>query len=91
MSSYYLKCRKKNTKIKKLKVVKTRNRRITLLSKSAVRTSTKSKFTKERETRALLSTWWIRTPLSQIPLLGSLLLLKVQNKWNNKQIFISRR
>ena len=56
MSSYYLKCRKKNTKIKKLKVVKTRNRRITLLSKSAVRTSTKSKFTKERETRALLST-----------------------------------
>ena len=44
-----------------------------LLSKCAVCNSKKSKFIKEQETRGLLSSLGIRSPLSQIPLLGPLL------------------
>ena len=54
MSSHCLKCRK-NTQSKNLKVVKTKNGRIMLLSKCSVCNSKKSKFLKEQEARGLLS------------------------------------
>ena len=71
MLSYCLKCRK-NTESKTPKVVRTKNGRIMLLSKCAVCNSKKSKFIKEQEARGLLSSIRIKTPLSQIPLLGLL-------------------
>ena len=44
-----------------------------LLSKCSVCNIKKSKFLKEQETRGLLSSLGIRTLLSQIPLVGSIL------------------
>ena len=67
------KCRK-NTEGKNPKVVKTKNRRIMFLSKRSVCNSKKSKFLKEQESRGLLtSLTGMKTPISQIPLLGPLL------------------
>ena len=54
MLSYCLKCRK-NIEIKNPKVVRTKNGRITLLSKCAVCNSKTSKFLKEQEAKGLLS------------------------------------
>ena len=54
MLSYCLKCRK-NTESKNPNVVKTKNRRIMLLSKCAVGDSKKSKFITEQEGSKLLS------------------------------------
>ena len=67
-----MKCRK-NTESKNPKVTRTKNGRIMLLSKYSVCNSKKSKFLKEQEARGLLSSLGIKTFLSQIPLLGSLL------------------
>ena len=67
-----LKCRK-NTKRKNLKVARTKNRRIMLLSKCAVFDSKKSKFIKQQETSGLLSSLEIKTPLNKIILFGPLL------------------
>ena len=72
MLSYCLKCRK-NTETKNPKDVKTKNRRIMLSSKCAVRNSRKSKFMKQQEARGLLSSLGTRISLSQILLLGHLL------------------
>ena len=44
-----------------------------LLSKSARCGNKKSKFIKEQDARGILSSSGIRTPLSQIPLLGPIL------------------
>ena len=52
MLSYCLKCRK-NKQSKKPEVMKTKNGRIMLLSKCAVRDSKKSKFIKKEETSGL--------------------------------------
>ena len=52
-------------------MVKAKNGRIMLLS---VCNSKKSKFSKEQKATGLLSSLLIRTPFSQIPLLGTLLL-----------------
>ena len=54
MLSYFVKCRK-NTESKNPKVVRTKNGRIMLLSKSAVCDSKKSKIITEQEARGLLS------------------------------------
>ena len=71
MLPYYFKCRK-NPKSKNRKVVRTKNRRIMLLSKCAVRNSKKSKFIKEQEAR-LLSNLGIKVPiLSDILILNTL-------------------
>ena len=51
MLLYYLKCRK-NTESKNVKIVKTKNRRITLLSKCD---SKKLKLIREQEARGILS------------------------------------
>ena len=55
-------------KVKKKKIIRTKNGRIMLLSKCSVSGSKKSKFIKEQEARRLLSILGIRTHLSQIPL-----------------------
>ena len=65
MLSYYcLKCRK-NTESKNPKVAKTKNGRITLLSKCAMGDSKKTKFIKEQEASELLSRLGIKIPLSK--------------------------
>ena len=63
----------KNTESKNPNPVKTKNGRIMLLSQCAVCNSGKLKFIKEQEARGLLSSLGIKTPLSQITLLGPLL------------------
>ena len=72
MLSCCLKCRK-NTQSKNPEVVKTKNGRIMLLSKCSVWNSKKSNFLQEQGARGLLNSLGIRTPWSQIPLLGPLL------------------
>ena len=72
MLSYCLKCRK-NTESRNRKVVKTKIRRIMLLSKCEVCDSKKSKFIKKQEACGLLSCLGIKTPSSKIPLVGPLL------------------
>ena len=67
-----MKCRK-NTESENPKVVKTKNRRILLLSKCAVCDSKKSEFIKEQETSGLLSSLGIKTPLIKVSLVGPLL------------------
>ena len=73
MLSYCLKCRK-NIESKNSNVVRTKNGKIMLLLKCAVCNSKKSKFIKQQEASGLLSSLEVRTPLSQIPFLGPLLL-----------------
>ena len=82
MLSYCLKCRKKKTKqkteSKNPQVVKTKNIRIMLLSKSAVCNSKKSEFIKEKQVGGLLRQGIITT-LSKILLVGPLLYKSI--KW----------
>ena len=73
MLSYCIKCRK-NMLSENLEVVEKKIGRIMLLSKCSVCNSKKSKFLTEQEARRLLSSLEIRTPLSQIPLVGPILL-----------------
>ena len=72
MLSYCLKCRN-NAESKKPKLARTKNGRIMLLSKCAVCDSKKSKFIKQQEVSGLLSSLGIRTPLSKISLVRSVL------------------
>ena len=65
MLPYCLKC-KNNTENVDPKVLKIKNCRTTLPSKSAVSSSKKSKSMKEQETNGLLSSLGIKTPLSNI-------------------------
>ena len=67
MLYYSLKCRK-NTESKNRKVVRTKNRRIMLLTKCVVLHSKKSKFIKEKEASGLLHSLGINTALNKIPL-----------------------
>ena len=70
---YCLKYREK-TNSKNPKVVKTKNGRIMVSSNLLVCNSKKSRFIKEQKACGLLSSFGIKTPLSWIPLVGSLLL-----------------
>ena len=73
MLSYYcLKCRK-NAESKHPKVARTKTGRIMPLSNCVVCDSKKLKFLKQQEASGLLSSLGIKTPLSKIPLVGSLL------------------
>ena len=67
MLSYCLKCKKKNTKNINAKVSKSNNDKIMLLSKYAICGSKKSRFMKEQETKGILSSLGLKTPLSKIP------------------------
>ena len=68
--SYCLKCRK-NTDSKNPEVVRTKNGRITLLSKCTVCNSKKSKFFKEQEAKGLLG----NLLGARISILGDILLV----------------
>ena len=72
MLSYSLKCRI-NTESKTPKVARTKSGRIMLLWKCVVCDNKKSKFIKQQEASGWLSSLRIKTPLSKIPLAGSLL------------------
>ena len=73
MLSYCLKCRK-NTASKNLKVVRTKNGRIMLLSRFSMCNNKKSKFLKEQEARGGLSNLvGVKVPiLSDIPIVNTL-------------------
>ena len=73
MTSYFLKCRK-NTESKNQKVVKTKNGRIMLLSKSAACNSKNLKFIKQQQAKGLISNL-IREKIpiiSDLPLINTL-------------------
>ena len=72
---YCLKCRK-HTESENPKVAKTKNARIILWSKCAVRDSKKSKFIKEQEASGLFSSLRIKTLLNKISLVSPLLFQK---------------
>ena len=75
MTSYYLKSKKKKKKKKKkninVRVSKTSNDEIMILSKCAI--CSISRFIQKQETSKLLSNLGRKTPLSKIPLLGDIL------------------
>ena len=76
MLSYCLKCKKKKKKNCESidpKASATSNGRTMILSKCAICGSKKSKFIKKQEAKGLLSDLGIRTPLSEISLLGDIL------------------
>ena len=73
MKSYCLKCRT-NTENINPSVSSTSKGRKTMLSKCAICGSKKSRFIKNQEAKGLLSNLGVRTPLSQIPILGDILL-----------------
>ena len=73
MESYCLKCRK-NTENINPRVSKTSNGRTMVLSKCAICSSKKSRFIKNQEAKGLLSNLGIKTRLSQLPILGDILL-----------------
>ena len=54
-------------------MLKTKNGRTVLSSKCAVCSSKKSTLMKEQETKGVLSSLGIKTPLSKIPLFGDIL------------------
>ena len=72
MKSYCLKCKKDTVNIDP-KVWSSSNGRVMILSKCAICGSKKSRFTKNQEAKGLLSKLGIRTPLSEIALLGDIL------------------
>ena len=72
MLSYCLKC-KKNTESINLKVSKTTNGKMMLLSRCAICGSKKSKFIKEQQAKGLPRNLGIRTPLNKIPILENIL------------------
>ena len=72
MLSYCLKC-KKNTESINPTVSATSNGRTMILSKCAICGSKKSKFIKNQETKGLLNSLGLTTPLSKVPLLGDIL------------------
>ena len=73
MLLYCLKCRE-NAESKNRKFVKSKNKRIMLLSNCALCDSEKSRFIKEQEGSGLWISLVINIPLSTIALVGSLLL-----------------
>ena len=77
MLTYCLKCRK-NTESKNSKFVRTKSRRIMLLSKCEVWANKKLKFVKEQEAGVLLSSLGIHRSLNEIPLLGALCFKSIQ-------------
>ena len=72
MESYCLKF-KKNTKNIDPQVSSASNGRTMILSRCAICGSKKSRFIKHQEAKGLLSKLGIKTPLSEIPILGDIL------------------
>ena len=72
MESYCLKCRK-NTKNTDPKVSCSRNGRAMILSKCVICGSKKSRFVKNQEAKELLRNLGLKTPLSNLQILGDIL------------------
>ena len=72
MESYCLKC-KKHTKNINPQVSSTSNGKLMILSKCATCNGKKSKFIKKQDAKGLLSKSGIKTPLSNVPVLGDIL------------------
>ena len=72
MESYCLKCRKYTKNINP-QVSSTSNGKMMILSKCAICGSKKSKFINKQEAKGLLSKLGIKTPLSNVPILGDVL------------------
>ena len=72
MESYCLKC-KKYTKNVNPRVSSTSSAKMVILSKCAVYNNKKSKFIKKQDAKGLLSKLGIKTPLSNVPVLGDIL------------------
>ena len=72
MKSYCLKCRKDTENINP-RVSKTSNGRTMVLSKCTICGSKKSRFIKNPEAKGLLSNLGVRTPLSNVLILGDIL------------------
>ena len=72
MLSYCLKCTKNIENINS-KFLKTNNGRTMILSKCAICSSKKSRFTEKQEASGILSNLGLKTPLRKIPLLGDIL------------------
>ena len=73
MKSYCLSCRK-NTENINPRFSETSNGRTIILSKCAICGSKKPRFIKNQEAKRLLSNLGVRTPLSEVPILGDILL-----------------
>ena len=73
MKSYCLKCRKDTENINP-RVSNTSNGKTMILSKCAIYDSKKSRFIKNQEAKGLSSNLGHRTPLSNVPILGDILL-----------------
>ena len=72
MKSYCSKCKKDIENIDS-KVSANSNGRVMILSKCAICGSKNSRFIKNQEAKGLLSKLGIRTPLSNVPILGDIL------------------
>ena len=72
MKSYCLKC-KRDTENINPRVSNTNNDRKTILSKSGICGSKKARFIKNQEAKGLLSKLGVRTPLSNVAILGDIL------------------
>ena len=72
METYFLKCIKDTENVNS-KVLKTKNGKPLLLSKGAACGSKKSRFMKKQETKGLLNSLGLKTPLSNTPLLVKIL------------------
>ena len=72
MKSYCLKCREDTENIDS-RVSNTSNSRKTILWKSAICGSKKSRFIKNQEAKRLLRNLGVRIPLSKVPILGHIL------------------
>ena len=73
MKPYCLKCRKDTENINP-RVSITSKGKAMILSKCAICDSKKSRFLKNQKARGLLSNLGVKTPLSEVPILGDILL-----------------
>ena len=71
MKTYCLVCRK-NTDNVNSKMIKAKNGRLQLKSQCSICGNKKSRFVKKQETKGILSSLGIKTPLSKIPCLNIL-------------------
>ena len=72
METYCVSCRRA-TGNEDPKIVKNKKDRLMMQSRCPVCNKKKSRFVKEQEASGILSSLGIKTPLSQIPLLGNIL------------------
>ena len=72
MKSYCLKCRKDTENVNP-SVSSTSNGKAMILSKCAICGRKKSRFIKDQGAKGLLSNLGLRTPLSEVPILGDIL------------------